>query len=1079
MDIPVPEQWSKARRYQKHDIVVTKNLSFPDDESLRGTLIGDDFASKLAPFNFIEDEEGYYLTVDFEENADLNQDMEMQLGYDFDVNPNFGYTGKCMIKKSSDNTESNDDFITIITEKLNDIGADQIDLKNSIGIGVGMKFYDLQNNQVRNADIREYFRMVAMDDLSSRDFLYAQVDIPDNLIPDNVVTGRLFVVVCGLKSGGIVFRNPGAYNLSSYFYCKKNHNSSEFNSPNSAGAKEVWDQDFFWRPSYGSSVNFAAQNEIIKLGEGYDQVTNKAINCLPMELQLRFENRDDREAKAIIHFLQEKFFPYDSMFSLNYKGERLLSNDVAKFKFEYSYPYKKNLRYTCLKFSHEKSYRNNNNIAATFACNTQSTIESVDSHFGYNKRVDALIPVSIDEPTEFKKGEPKKLRLFSLETVEEEEFDQEYEALDRNVTGAVELRKIVKKISRYPEDETLPIEGGIIEFKEDYVVKVKTCMFLQIKEPSEGSIFNFGNIQIQERLDARRYVFTGILEEGSEAPIEWPMIIPPGQADRVDQGMVTDDKRNRVIIDPFPLDETPPVYKELTNEEIPYSLVRLARCPSDCLSSQPALPNENIVIPPTTTDSNGNSRPREVFLKNYRKVKILSEIRKNSTDVILEPTSDFIMDGDFDLHIPAVFGRSSIYIEDPDEITSFQFLKVRSFDFKPSMGFSIEHSPKHLQTEFTKVYKKYTKKSINQNLSTFNVSFNQRSDKEAKEILLFLESHLGYKKFRFQMPRPYGKDLDHQTTGSTPSSSIFYCPSWNHTNVYKNNNTITATFIESATSIPEDLRAMFGIGKPEEGACFGAEIYNMVTMHTLCVLSSTLEAAYTRANYFRSGEIRAFSPPPRPAGLKVHFSGIGIQDDFYDLEHDYIAAQVNVRKQYGGLITNGTCTSQAFVEDGFSNLVGPGEYPVASVIIPNVLTSLSEPDDDLSREKGRLDSIAIGPLTQVEIYDQENFEGNLILNVMGPAIIYNNFWVESTDRFVIWDQKLENSVYKFDYEFELGIGVQGAWTQTQSQNSGNFAYLPTVRDKSWLYYKGLAQNQVQWSRNSWKDIGSFKIRYLG
>ena len=117
MDIPVPEQWSKARSYQKNDIVVTKNLSFPDDESLRGTLIGDDFASKMIPFNFIEDEEGYYLTVDFEENADLNQDMEMQLGYDFDVNPNFGYTGKCMIKKSSENTESNDDFITIITEK--------------------------------------------------------------------------------------------------------------------------------------------------------------------------------------------------------------------------------------------------------------------------------------------------------------------------------------------------------------------------------------------------------------------------------------------------------------------------------------------------------------------------------------------------------------------------------------------------------------------------------------------------------------------------------------------------------------------------------------------------------------------------------------------------------------------------------------------------------------------------------------------------------------------------------------------------------------------------------------------------
>ena len=38
-------------------------------------------------------------------------------------------------------------------------------------------------------------------------------------------------------------------------------------------------------------------------------------------------------------------------------------------------------------------------------------------------------------------------------------------------------------------------------------------MFLEIKSPNESSIFNFGNIQIQERLDARRYMFTGILED--------------------------------------------------------------------------------------------------------------------------------------------------------------------------------------------------------------------------------------------------------------------------------------------------------------------------------------------------------------------------------------------------------------------------------------------------------------------------------------------------------------------------------------------------------------------------------------
>ena len=1078
MDIPVPEQWELSKAYKRNDIVMTKNLAFPDDPSLRGTLIGDDWASKINPFNFIEDDEGYAITVDYDENASITQSMEIQLGFDFDVNPSFGYTIKAMIKQSKENTRSSDDFNTLIQEKIAARGQYDIDVESSLGVGIGVKFYDINNKLVRNTNIRDYFRMFPMGDLSSDGFIYGQLDIPDNIVPDDAVTGRVYGVVCGIVSGGIEFRNAGGFNLSSFFYCKKDHFSEETKSPNNIGSKDFWTQDFFWRPGYGSQVNFAAQNEIVKLGEGYDQVTNMAINCLPMELNLQFTNRTDKETKAIIHFLQEKFFPYDSMFSLNYKGERLLSNDVAKFKFEFSYPYKKDLRYCCLKFGHEKSYRNNNNIGATFICNTESTIDSVDSHFGYNRKIDALIPVSIDKEEEFKKGERKKLRLFSLETVEEEEHDDVYEQSDRSVTGAVQLRKIVKKISRYPEDESLPIEGGIIEFKEDYVCNVNTCLFLEIKEPYQGSIFNYGNIQIKERLDARRYMFEGVLSEGIVDPIEWPQRKIPGQGGRTDQGTVVDDNSNRVIIDPYPLDPIDIVYEELEEEEIPYSLIKLSRCPSDCLTSQPAIPDDEITIRPFTNDSNGESRPREVFLKNYRKVKILSEISKSSTTVELEPQSTFTMDKDFSLHIPAVYGRSSIYIEDPDEITSYQFLKVRSFDFKPSMTFSIEHTPKKLETNFTKVYKKYTKKSINQNLSSFTVNFSQRTDKEAKEILLFLEAHLGYKKFRFQMPRPYGKDLDHQTTGSTPSSSIFYCPSWTHTFSYKNNNSITATFVESATSVPEDLRAVFGLGQEEESACYGAEVYNMVTTHDLCTLSSVLEAAFTRANYFKSESLIPYSPPPRPAGLPVHFSAIAIQDNFYDLNHDYMAGTVDVKKQYGGIIKNGPCTSQAFIKDQFSNLVGVGEYPSASNVLVDVLDTLNEPNDQISQAKGRLDSIAVGPLIELEMYAEPDFKGQLILKKVGPFIIYNNFWVNSPDRFAIWDNIVEQSIFEFDYETYLALGISNIWVKTQSENNNSMGYLPKVRDGSWLNGKGMVQSNVSWSENSFLNIGSFKIRDL-
>ena len=79
-------------------------------------------------------------------------------------------------------------------------------------------------------------------------------------------------------------------------------------------------------------------------------------------LTLNFNNRTDAEAKAIVHFLQEKSFAYNSIFSLDYKGNRLLSSDVASFNFKYSYPYKDDLKYTCTEFDHSIVYRNKNNI---------------------------------------------------------------------------------------------------------------------------------------------------------------------------------------------------------------------------------------------------------------------------------------------------------------------------------------------------------------------------------------------------------------------------------------------------------------------------------------------------------------------------------------------------------------------------------------------------------------------------------------------------------------------------------------------------------------------------------------------
>ena len=70
--------------------------------------------------------------------------------------------------------------------------------------------------------------------------------------------------------------------------------------------------------------------------------------------------------------------------------------------------------YTCTAFNHSIVYRNKHNISATFICNTGSTLQSMESHSGYNKRTDAILPVTIDGTVKFEKGVPITLKTYSL-----------------------------------------------------------------------------------------------------------------------------------------------------------------------------------------------------------------------------------------------------------------------------------------------------------------------------------------------------------------------------------------------------------------------------------------------------------------------------------------------------------------------------------------------------------------------------------------------------------------------------------------------------------------------------------------
>ena len=716
---------------------------------------------------------------------------------------------------------------------------------------------------------------MASSELSDAEYYNVQLDIDNKSIPDTAVTGSMVVFVYGIKSGSFVFKQLWASNMSRFFYCVKDHTSSPGNEPNTLNSSTYWTQDFAWRPAYNSKATFAAINDKLKMGEGSDYVTNLAINSLPMQLTLAFDNKTDKEARAIVHFLQEKFFPYESIFALDYKGNRLLSSDVGSFSFKYTYPYREDLKFTCTDFSHTKKYRNNNQVQATFVCNTESTLRNVESHAGYNARLDALIPIFLDKTTKFKKGVPIRLNTFSLETTATGGGGGGGGGLDP-VPAATLLTDLIE-ISKYPEEQGEPIAGGLLNFSASQELSVGDCINIDIPDDL-NSIFDVGQTKITQKLSDTEFVFLPIKASGSEVAVgaRDPLGIEGGDLISTDQS------------------ETALAVSSTTSEN-PAVVKKILRCPDECLVSSILMPpGVTEILARPTNPVTGEVSPRIVYTKQYRKLQLDSDIRWDNEEasgpwqpdtpydvgdvvsynganyksteahtsgaafdtskwkeatrtgtITVTPLENFTLEStdDFQLLLPSLRGRHSIYIRNPDEFIKYPWIEVRNFDHKPSIAFTIKDAPTHISSKFVSYYNHEFKKEINQNLSTFSVVFDKRSDDEAAEILQFLESQLGYKKFRFQMPRPYVKDESDLTTQSRPYTSTFFCPSWGHQVVYKNNHTITATFIESATSKEEDLRDVFGIGRKEESPCFGAQIFDPITQHGLCTFSSALQIA--------------------------------------------------------------------------------------------------------------------------------------------------------------------------------------------------------------------------------------------
>jgi phage-related protein len=123
---------------------------------------------------------------------------------------------------------------------------------------------------------------------------------------------------------------------------------------------------FFFDADYGSSVSFKANNYRHEYGNGYYILQPRNINSLSFEVDLKFKNRTNREANAIVHFLeshQGKNQDDKPLSYLNYtQGISGFNWDGASTFHPYDSLDIQTKAFYCQDFSHSLNFENSNDI---------------------------------------------------------------------------------------------------------------------------------------------------------------------------------------------------------------------------------------------------------------------------------------------------------------------------------------------------------------------------------------------------------------------------------------------------------------------------------------------------------------------------------------------------------------------------------------------------------------------------------------------------------------------------------------------------------------------------------------------
>ncbi len=115
-------------------------------------------------------------------------------------------------------------------------------------------------------------------------------------------------------SGNVAYKkNDIVLSGTTYWYAIQDHESPA-QTPSMTSAywgghieiDSVNEPYFIWSPSYNVQQSYSPKIQETRFGEGYAQRSKDGINNNLLELSLSFENRSEKEATAIVHFLHQR-----------------------------------------------------------------------------------------------------------------------------------------------------------------------------------------------------------------------------------------------------------------------------------------------------------------------------------------------------------------------------------------------------------------------------------------------------------------------------------------------------------------------------------------------------------------------------------------------------------------------------------------------------------------------------------------------------------------------------------------------------------------------------------------------------